>query len=143
MTDQTRRDFIKKAVLASAASFIPFTGCDGRKRPPNIVLIMADDVGREVLGCYGGTSYATPNLDRLAETGVRFTHAYSSAKCSPSRVKIMTGRYQFRTTEEWGHIPPGERTFGHMLAEAGYATAVAGKWQMVLQKDDPTHVQKM
>jgi arylsulfatase A-like enzyme len=143
MTNQTRRDFIRTTALASAASFLPLTGCQQHKRRPNIVLIMADDVGREVLGCYGGTSYETPNLDRLAETGVRFTHAYSSAKCSPSRVKIMTGRYQFRTTEEWGKIPPDERTFGHVLSAAGYATAVAGKWQMALLKDDPTHVQKM
>ena len=143
MSEPTRREFIKTAALASAASILPFSACERTKRPPNIVLIIADDVGREVLGCYGGMAYSTPNLDKLAETGIRFTHCYSAAKCAPSRVKIMTGRYQFRTTEEWGHIPTTERTFGHVLSEAGYATAVAGKWQMALLKDDPTHVQKM
>jgi arylsulfatase A len=110
---------------------------------PNILLIMADDVGTEVLGCYGGTSYNTPNLDRLAETGLKFTNCYSTPKCAPSRVKIMTGRYQFRTTEKWGHIPPNENTFGHVLQSAGYATAIAGKWQMILLGKDPSHVQKM
>jgi arylsulfatase A-like enzyme len=116
---------------------------DVAQQKPNIVLIMADDVGTEVLGCYGGTSYNTPNLDRLAETGLKFTNCYSTPKCSPSRVKIMTGRYQFRTTEQWGHIPQNEITFGHVLQSAGYATALAGKWQMILLGDDPDHVRKM
>jgi arylsulfatase A len=104
---------------------------------------MADDVGTEVLGCYGGTSYNTPNLDRLAETGLKFTNCFSTPKCAPSRVKIMTGRYQFRTTEKWGHIPSDEITFGHVLQSAGYATAIAGKWQMILLGEDPNHIQKM
>jgi arylsulfatase A len=104
---------------------------------------MADDIGQPVLGCYGGTSYKTPNLDRLAATGIRFNHCYSSPVCAPSRVKIMTGRYGFRNYKKWGHIPPGEITFGHVLKDAGYATALAGKWQMVLQKTDPEHVTKM
>ncbi|MGW8316646.1 MAG: sulfatase-like hydrolase/transferase [Bacteroidales bacterium] len=110
---------------------------------PNIVLIMVDDMGHEVLGSYGGTSYSTPNLDKLAETGVRFTNCYSAPKCSPSRVKIMTGRYAFRTTKVWGYIPPDEITFGHMLDSAGYKVALSGKWQMALLKDDPDHIQKM
>ena len=57
---------------------------------PNIVLIMADDMGYEVPGYTGGTSYQTPNIDQLAKTGLRFTHCYSAPKCSPSRVTIMT-----------------------------------------------------
>ena len=109
----------------------------------NILLILADDVGQEVLGCYGGTSYATPNLDQLAEAGMRFTHCYSTPLCTPSRVKIMTGRYLFRTSEEWGYIPPTEITFGRLLQNAGYATALAGKWQMILLKEDPMHITKM
>ena len=110
---------------------------------PNIVLIMADDVGLEVLGCYGGTSYQTPNIDKLAQNGIRFTNCYSTPKCSPSRVTIMTGRYLFRTTEIWGHIPAEEKTFGHMLKSAGYRTALAGKWQMCLLKENPNHITKM
>jgi|TARA_B100001971_G_C17907947_1_gene391360 arylsulfatase A len=106
--------------------------CNAREevRTPNIVLIMAEDVGYEVLGSNGDTSYQTPNLDALVETGIRFTLCYSSPVCSPSRVKIMTGRYGFRTGQIWGSIPPDEITFGHVLQSAGYKVALAGKRQM-------------
>jgi arylsulfatase A len=134
------------ATLFLFAGILCFAGCRNEKETvqrPNIVLIMADDMGHEVLGSYGGTSYRTPNLDRLAEEGIRFTHCYSAPKCAPSRVKIMTGRYAFRTTRKWGYIPPGEVTFGHVLDSAGYAVALAGKWQMALLKEDPGHLGKM
>lgn len=108
-------------------------------KPPNVVLIMADDLGVECLGCYGGTSYETPNLDALAESGTRFTHCYSTPKCVPSRINILTGRYGFRTGQQWGHIPEGEVTFGSVLQQAGVKTAVAGKWQLALLKDRPNH----
>jgi arylsulfatase A len=110
---------------------------------PNIVLIMADDLGFETLGCYGGTSYQTPNLDALAKSGIRFNHCYSTPKCTPSRVNILTGRYGFRTGQEWGYIPPDEITFGHVLYAAGYATALAGKWQLCLLKENPMHIRQM
>jgi arylsulfatase A len=112
-------------------------------RPPNILLIMADDVGREVLGCYGGTSYATPHLDRLATNGMRFTHCYSMPVCHPTRICLMTGRYPFRFRAGWGRFPKEATTFAHVLREAGYATAVAGKWQLVLQKTNPDHPQEL
>ncbi|MDW7679118.1 MAG: sulfatase-like hydrolase/transferase [bacterium] len=144
MSKQKRRDFLKTVAMTSAYSVLPFSlSCKANKKRPNVVLIMADDLGQEVLGCYGGTSYQTPNIDKLAETGVKFTHCYGTPVCSPSRVTIMTGRYLFRTTEEWGHIPPDEKTFGHVLKNGGYATALAGKWQMSLLKSDPLHIQKM
>ena len=63
---------------------------------PNIVLIMADDVGIDGFGCYGGDSYATPRIDALAAEGLRFTHAYSQPLCTPTRVQIMTGKYNQR-----------------------------------------------
>jgi len=112
-------------------------------RHPNILLIMADDLGIDVLSSYGGQSYSTPNIDHLAATGLRFTHCYSAPMCAPSRVKIMTGRYAFRTTREWGYIPPDEITFGQLLGQAGYKVALAGKWQMALLKDEPDHIAKM
>lgn len=91
---------------------------------------MADDMGYECLGAYGCASYSTPNLDRMAEDGVRFDHCYSTPICSPSRVQIMTGRYNNRNYTQWGTLPRTEKTFGHMLNDAGYATACAGKWQL-------------
>jgi len=139
-----RRAFLKGCIAVGAAGSL--AGCNSgfnskdNSNKPNILLIMADDLGFEGLGCYGGTSYATPNLDALARGGTMFANCHSTPKCSPSRVTIMTGRYTFRTTTKWGHIPDSEVTFGSVLAAAGYKTALAGKWQMALQKDNPKHL---
>jgi arylsulfatase A len=97
---------------------------------PNIVLIMADDLGYECLQCNGGTSYRTPNLDKLARAGVRFTHAYAQPLCTPTRVQLMTGQHNFRNWRAFGVLDPAEKTFGHMMQKAGYRTAIAGKWQL-------------
>lgn len=97
---------------------------------PNILFILIDDLGHEAIGAYGGVSYETPNIDALAEAGVRFTHAYSTPLCSPSRVQLMTGRYGHRNYTEWGVLPPDEITFANRLRDVGYATFVAGKWQL-------------
>ena len=102
---------------------------------PNVLLIMADDLGIDGLSCYGSESYQTPNLDRLAEKGIRYTHAYSQPLCTPTRVQIMTGKYNHRSWLYFGILDPDERTFGHLMQAAGYATAIAGKWQ--LQSYDP------
>jgi len=97
---------------------------------PNIVLIMADDLGHECLGCYGSTSYHTPHLDAMAGRGVAFEHCYSTPLCTPSRVQIMSGKYNFRNYHDFGYMRPDEVTFGNILRDAGYATAIAGKWQL-------------
>jgi len=102
---------------------------------PNILLIMADDLGIEGLSCYGSESYQTPHLDRLAAEGIRYTHAYSQPLCTPTRVQIMTGKYNQRNWLYFGILDPKERTFGHLMQDAGYETAIAGKWQ--LQSYDP------
>ncbi|MFK8111381.1 MAG: sulfatase-like hydrolase/transferase [Rubripirellula sp.] len=99
-------------------------------KQPNIVLIMADDVGIEGLGCYGGTSYKTPNLDRMAAEGIRFTHAYSQPLCTPTRVQIMTGKYNHRNWKYFGILDPEATTFGHLMKSAGYTTGIFGKWQL-------------
>jgi arylsulfatase A len=109
-------------------------------RPPNILFILADDLGTEVLGSYGGETYQTSNIDKLANEGIKFTHCYSSPVCSPSRVNLLTGRYGFRTGQQWGKLPEGEITFAQILKKAGYKTAIAGKWQMALLKDQPNHI---
>ena len=97
---------------------------------PNVVVIMADDIGLEAYTPYGGESYRTPTAERLAREGVRFTHCYSQPVCTPSRNKIMTGRANRRNYVSFGLLKPTETTFAHVLKEAGYATAVAGKWQL-------------
>lgn len=99
-------------------------------QPPNIVLIMADDVSWEAFGCYGGEDYQTPHIDALAAKGVRFEHCYSTPICTPSRVKLMTGQYNYRNYTHFGYLNPKEKTFGHLLQAAGYQTAIAGKWQL-------------
>jgi len=100
------------------------------KRPPNVILIMADDVSWECFGCYGAEDYKTPNIDALAEKGIKFNHCYSTPLCTPSRVKIMTGKYNFRNYTYFAYLNPKEKTFGNMMQEAGYKTAIAGKWQL-------------
>ena len=113
---------------------------------PNILLIMADDVGVDVLGCYGGRSYKTPRLDKLAESAMRFTHCYSMPVCHPTRIALLTGRYPFRLKNpKWGSFPKEaeQQTFAHVLKNAGYVTAVAGKWQICMMRDDLDHAQRL
>lgn len=106
----------------------PKTTQDTRK--PNIILIMADDVSWECFGAYGAEDYKTPNIDALAKQGIRFKNCFSTPICTPSRVKLMTGKYSFRNYTHFGYLDPKEKTFGQMLQAAGYKTAVAGKWQL-------------
>ncbi len=119
----SRRSFLaaSSAVTLSARS---------AKRPPNIVLILADDLGYECLSSNGATGYKTPNLDRLAAQGLRFTHAHAMPLCTPTRVQLMTGRYNLRNYRDFGSLPPGELSFAHILQQHGYRTGVTGKWQL-------------
>jgi len=113
---------------------------------PNFLIFSADDVGIEALRCCGGTSYKTPRLDKLAQEGCRFMHCYSMPVCHPTRVTLLTGQYPARLGRpKWGTFPKSrnKETFAHMLKEAGYATAVAGKWQLTLLKKNPNHPQKL
>ena len=107
--------------------------------PPNIILIMADDMGYEALSSNGSESCKSPNLDKLAAEGVRFTNCFSNPICTPSRAKIMTGQYNVRNYVKFGMLDRGQTTFAHQLKEAGYATAIAGKWQLGKEKDSPQH----
>ncbi len=97
---------------------------------PNIILILADDLGYETIGADGGTSYRTPQLDKLAATGVRFTHCFVQPLCTPTRVQLMTGRYNVRNYISFGNMDPQAVTFANLLQQAGYATCIAGKWQL-------------
>ncbi|MEX0669168.1 MAG: sulfatase-like hydrolase/transferase [Pirellulales bacterium] len=107
-------------------------GANGAESPkPNVVLIMADDIGMECFGCYGSEQYRTPHIDRLAERGMRFRHCHSQPLCTPSRVEIMTGLSNVRNYSAFSILNPDQKTFAHRLKDAGYATAVAGKWQLL------------
>ena len=121
----------RRTFLAStgAAALAASAGAASERRP-NVVLMMADDLGYECIGANGSASYRTPHLDDLARAGARFTHCYSQPLCTPTRVQIMTGRYNFRNYEQFGQLRKGEHTFAHMAKDAGYATGVFGKWQL-------------
>jgi len=117
----SRRDFLR-AAGASAAGW-------AQPSKPNVLLILADDLGFECLSCYGSKSYRTPALDKLAVDGVRFRYAFSQPLCTPTRMQLMTGKLNFRNWKAFGIMDPNERTFGHLFREQGYRTAIAGKWQ--------------
>ena len=128
--------------LTAAVSATAVTGAE----KPNIIWIFADDVGREVLGCYGGESYETPRLDQLAQEGVRFDNFYAAPVCHPSRIAALTGCYPARVGfPTWGGFPKDREatTLAQVMKQAGYATAVAGKWQLTFMGDDRKHAQRL
>ena len=106
---------------------------------PNVILMMADDLGYETLSANGGTPYKTPHLDKLAANGMRFTNCVSQPLCTPTRVKIMTGRYNFRNYKTFGILDRREKTFGHVMRDAGYKTCIVGKWQLGRDRKLPGH----
>jgi arylsulfatase A len=105
---------------------------------PNIVFILCDDLGYGDTGCYGAADLSTPNIDHLADLGMKFTSFYSlSPVCSPSRAGLLTGRYPVRTgvtavlfPESWTGLPQDEYTMAEMLRNTGYATGIFGKWHL-------------
>ncbi|MCE9608592.1 MAG: sulfatase-like hydrolase/transferase [Chthoniobacter sp.] len=110
------------------------------KARPNIIFILADDLGLDGVGCYGSDKHKTPNIDKLAASGTRFETCYAAPLCGPSRCLLMTGRYAFRTggisNQSWRQNGPGaksadENPIAKLLKQAGYATGMAGKWRQV------------
>src|SRR5688572_21533483 len=112
------------------------TGDKANRQLPNIIVIYADDLGYGDASCYGATKVRTPNIDRLAQQGLRFTSAYAtSATCTPSRFSMLTGKYAWRQAGTGiargnaGLLIPGDvLTLPAMLRKAGYRTGVVGKW---------------
>ncbi|MHC4074987.1 MAG: sulfatase-like hydrolase/transferase [Planctomycetota bacterium] len=139
-----RREFLGKCgqmgVGAVLFSNRLFDVREGRRRP-NFIVMMADDCSAKEFSCYGNTEHSTPNVDKLAQTGVRFKTCWCTPVCSPTRAEIMTGRYGFRTGWYHNNVKPasGEKgyilsddnlIFAQVLKNAGYATAICGKWQL-------------
>ena len=96
---------------------------------PNIILVVADDLGYEIPSFLGGQSYETPTLDFMARNGMQFRQCYCHPDGYPSRLAMQTGKYNFRNYTKWGILPFEEKTIGNMLHDGGYATCFAGKWQ--------------
>ena len=152
----TRREFVGSAVASAA---IGTTGQASIKqaKPPNILFILADDLGWGDLSCYGRPDYTTPNLDAFAKQGIRFTNAYSASPvCTPTRCGLLTGRYPARTPvglqepliakKELGRnaemlgLAPEHPTLSSLIKKSGYETALFGKWHLgYLPKFGPNH----
>lgn len=132
------------ALVATAAAFLTIFApglLPAVDRPPNLVLILVDDLGTEWISSYGAEDIETPEIDKLAAGGMRFTNAYSMPQCTPTRATLLTGQYPFRhgwtnhwDVPRWGagcHFDPKHNiTFARPIKKAGYVTAVAGKWQI-------------
>jgi len=136
----SRRDFLEGTLAAAAFGVLPRHPPQGRG-PPNILFILADDLGYGDLSCYGRPDYHTPNIDRLAREGLRFTGNYTAAAvCTPTRVALITGRYPARLPiglveplrfgDESVGLPPGHPTVASRLKQGGYETALIGKWHL-------------
>lgn len=143
----TRRRFMRMALAGSvAASLTPSALLSAKEGSrPNIVFVMADDMGFSDAGCYGG-EIQTPNLDRLAANGLRFTQFYNCARCCPTRASLMTGQYPHKVglARNGRSLTRNGITIAEALKQAGYHTAMAGKWHLsrTPQLDDPRLHQK-
>jgi arylsulfatase A-like enzyme len=142
----TRRTVLATAATGTAALAMSFEGSDafgqGAAQRPNIVFIVADDMGYADVSCYGRPDVKTPNIDRIAAQGTKFTQAYANSPvCTASRVAIITGRYQVRlpvgleepiagSTAKNVGLPPTHPTLPSLLKKAGYGTTLIGKWHL-------------
>ena len=144
-TSCRRRDVLISMSCVVATSTLPFAGgafsrSGANRDPPNIVFILADDMGYADLSCYGRRDYVTPCLDKLAAQGAQFMQGYANSPvCSPTRIALITGRYQYRlragleepidSARDIG-LPPNHPTLPSLLRALGYRTSLVGKWHM-------------
>ena len=139
----TRRRFVQTSASTLALAGVGLGGASqAQSARPNIIFIMADDLGYADVSCYGQRDYTTPNIDRLAIEGMKFLQAYSnSAVCSPTRVALNTGRYQYRLiagleevinlkSPKGAGLPPSHPTLASVFKQAGYGTTLVGKWHL-------------
>src|SRR5437764_5809882 len=135
----TRREFIGSAVATTALGTSAGSAGAAPAARPNVLFILADDLGYGDLSCYGRPDYKTPVIDGLANEGIKFTDSYANGDvCTPTRVAFHTGRYQHRLPIGLQHplgdanaelgIPPDHPTIASLLKANGYETALVGKW---------------
>ncbi|MCG8701091.1 MAG: sulfatase-like hydrolase/transferase, partial [Bacteroidales bacterium] len=140
-------------ILLVLIMFIGFSCCPNKDSRPNIILIMTDDMGYSDIGCYGGEIY-TPNIDNLANNGIRLTQFYNSARCCPTRASLLTGLYPHQTGIGLMTNPPGSKgedlglpayrgslnqsniTLAEVLKTAGYRTYMTGKWHLGFEPEN-------
>jgi arylsulfatase A-like enzyme len=138
--------FVRCFLLLLTAGLFTGTPASGQPDHPNVVILFTDDQGTLDARCYGSTDLITPNIDKLAATGVRFTQAYAHTVCCPARAALMTGRYPQRGgvnnwTQSDMNGPKGinmaleEVTLAEVLKAAGYRTALFGKWHLGAHRD--------
>lgn len=155
MNQLSRRSFLKIAaagLLAASPQGAYAVEEASKSRMPNIIFIMADDLGYGDLSCYGAEKIKTPNIDLLAEQGIRLTDAHTpSAVCTPTRYGVLTGRYCWRGRLKsevlWSGydrslIEPGRKTIGNMMQDRGYKTAQIGKWHLGWGDTEPVDYSK-
>ena len=150
MKGHSRREFLRISGMGSAAIAMGGVSCfSGKGKRPNILLILADDLGFSDVGCYGGDA-RTPNIDSLAENGLLYTQFYNTAKCCPTRASLLTGlhphqagighmEFDDEVIGYRGDLNPNTVTIAEVLRSGGYATAMSGKWHVSNRVDDPKH----
>jgi len=124
MTNRTWRDFLTRLSVAAATLALGAIGYGKEQAtgPPNIVIIIGDDIGYSDFGCYGG-EIETPNIDKLAAHGLRFTQYHTENMCAPTRATLLTGRYYIRGFSQTDNV-----TIPEALSAAGYRSCMSGKW---------------
>ena len=147
---------MKSILIKLGISILPISvlSCKTATDKPNILFIMADDLGKEFISSYGAANIKTPNIDALAEHGMQFTNAYSMPQCTPTRVTLLTGKYPWRTgwVNHWdvprwgvGYFDWKQRenkTVANIMKEMGYVTCAAGKWQVNDFRIEPNAMEK-
>lgn len=129
-----------RSVVVSLLVILLLVGCRSTRavveKRPNVIFILADDLGYETMKINGGETYGSPNINQLAAEGMRFEHCYAQPQCTPSRVQLLTGIYNVRNYVNFGSLHTSQVTIAQLFRKAGYTTGVVGKWQLGKNPDN-------